>query len=128
MANTYKKVNLETGGGATDAIDLSYDNTVSGITATDVQAAIDELAIATGASYSSNFIVASWSLDAPVYRLTIPAATHGRGASPILQVYQENGLVFDEVHTGIEINNLGDITLTVSSNPDLRFDGKVIIK
>lgn len=119
---------LGSGAGATDAVDLNYDNSGSGLTATNVQDAIDELAIATGASFSASFTVPSWTLDSGVYKYNIPAATHGRGASPILQVYQENGLNFDEVLTGVEMTPAGNITLTVSSSPDLRFAGKIIIK
>jgi len=126
--NTYKKVNLSGGSGSGDAIDSFYDNSGSGLTATNVQAAIDELAASTGASYVASFIVGSWVLNVDKYNYTITAATHGRGASPILQVYQENGLNFDEVLTGVEITPAGNITLTVSSSPDLRFAGKIIIK
>jgi hypothetical protein len=100
MANTYNRVVINGGGGNTDAIDSFYDNSGSGLTATNVQAAIDELAASTGASYSASFIVGSWVLNVDKYNYTITAATHGRGASPILQVYQENGLNFDEVLTG----------------------------
>lgn len=128
MANTYKKVAFGTGSGSGDAIDSAYDNSGSGLTATNVQDAIDELAVATGASYSASFTVPSWTLDSGFYKYTILAATHGRGASPILQVYQENGANFDEVLTGVEITPAGNITLTISSSPDLRFAGKIIIK
>ena len=129
MANTYSKVLLGSGGGgATDAVDLNYDNSGSGLIATNVQDAIDELAASTGASYVGTFTVGSWLLDVDKYKLTVTAATHGRGASPILQVYQENGLNFDEVLTGVETTPAGNITVTVSSSPDLRFAGKIIIK
>lgn len=125
--NTYKKISIS-GGGATDAIDLAYDNSSSGLSATNVQDAIDQLSIATGASYSANFTIPSWLLNGDKYEYSILAITHNRGSSPILQIYQQNGLNFDEVLTGIEITPIGNITLTVSSSPDLRFAGKIIIK
>jgi len=126
--NTYKKILLGSGGGASDAIDTFYDNTSSGLAASDVQAAIDELAASTGASYIGTFNVGSWVLDSGLYKLTILASTHGRGANPVLQIYQENGLNFDEVLTGVEMSAIGNITITIASSPDLRFSGKVIIK
>ena len=128
MANTYNRIVINGGSGSGDAIDTAYDNSGSGLTATNVQDAIDELAASTGASYVASFTSPSWALDGAVYKYTITAATHGRGASPILQVYQENGLNYDEVITGVEITPAGNITLTVSSSPDLRFSGKIIIK
>lgn len=42
------------GGGASSASDVSYDNTTSGLTATDVQAAIDEVAQGGGGSSSAD--------------------------------------------------------------------------
>lgn len=126
--NTYSRIVINGGGGSGDAVDTAYDNTSSGLTATNVQDAIDELAASTGASYVAAFSPVSWVLDAGLYKYTVTAATHGRGVNPVLQVYQENGLNYDEVITGVEITPAGNITLTVSSSPDLRFSGKIIIK
>lgn len=39
-----KKIETGGGSGASDAADVSYDNTTSGLTASNVQAAIDEVA------------------------------------------------------------------------------------
>jgi len=128
VANTYNRVNIAGGSGGGDAIDIFYDNTGSGLAASDVQAAIDELAASTGASYIGTFNVGSWVLNSGLYKLTILASTHGRGTNPVLQIYQENGLNFDEVLTGVEMSAIGDITITIASSPDLRFSGKIIIK
>lgn len=129
MANTYKKVFIGAGGsGSGDAVDVAYDNTTSGLSSTNIQGAVDELALSTGAAYIGNFLVASWVLDSPQYVLEILEATHGRGGNPIVQVYQSVGLNYEEVQVGIELTNAGNIALHISENPDLRFDGKIIIK
>lgn len=44
MANAYKRINFSPTGGGASAAAVTYDNTTSGLTATDVQAAVDELA------------------------------------------------------------------------------------
>lgn len=54
-------VNGQTGVVQLDAVDIPYDNTTSGLTATEVQAAIDELATAVDATYTSE----TFTLSAP---------------------------------------------------------------
>ena len=127
--NTYLKVNIPViSGGSVVAADVTYDNSGSGLTATNIQDAIDELASSGSASYVDDFIVADWNLDSGLYKYEILEAAHGKGVAPIIQVQQTNGLLYDDVQTGIEVNASGDITLTISSSPDLRFDGRSIIK
>lgn len=128
MANTYQKVNISGGAGATDAVDLNYDNSGSGLTSTNVQDAIDELAVAVGAAYIGNFLIGSWSLNVDKYEFDILETTHSRGTTPMIQVYENNAGTYEEVGVGIEVNGSGDITLTVTSTPDARFAGRVIIK
>lgn len=126
--NTYKKVLLNGTGGAQDASELFYDNTSSGLTGSTVQDAIDELAVAVGAAYVGNFLLGAWVLNVDKYELTIPEVTHNRGLTPMIQVYEETAGIFEEVGTSIEINGSGDIKLKVTSTPDTRFAGRVIIK
>ena len=128
MANTYNKVNIAGGGGATNAEDLNYDNLSSGLVATNVQDAIDELAVAVGAAYVGTFIVGSWSLNVDKYELSISQATHLRGTTPMIQVYENNAGTYEEVGVGTEVSGDGNITLTITSTPDARFAGRVIIK
>lgn len=127
--NTYKKIVITSGGGSSTAENTSYDNSGSGLSATNVQDAIDELAASSGSiAYVESFIVGDWVLNVSVYELEILEATHGKGAAPLMQIYQDNAGTFEEVQTGIEMSSGGDIVLTVSSSPDLRFAGKIIIK
>jgi hypothetical protein len=119
---------INSGGGASDAVDLNYDNSGSGLTATNVQDAIDELAVSVGAAYIGNFLIGSWILNVDKYELSIPEVTHSRGLTPMIQVYENNAGTYEEVGAGIEINGSGDIKLIVTSSPDTRFAGRVIIK
>jgi hypothetical protein len=126
--NTYKKVLISNDGGAQSADELSYNNANSGLLATNVQDALDELSVSVGAAYVGNFLSGAWVLNADKYQLAILQTTHNRGLNPLIQVYENNLGIYEEVGVGIEINNLGDITLIITSNPDTRFAGRVIIK
>jgi len=126
--NTYKKIALPVPMGVADASDVAYDNTGSGLVATNMQAAVDELAMAVGAAYVKVFIVGDWVLNVDLYELEILESIHNKGTAPTLQVYEDNLGTFEEVGVGIEVSNLGDIKLTITSTPDARFAGRVIIR
>lgn len=111
---------------AGDAADIPYNNGVSGLIATDVQAAIDELVAIE--SYSDTFVIADWVLNVDHYELVINEAIHLQGINPDASIYETNGAEFDEVSTGLTVTNAGVVTFKVSNVPDLRFDGKFIIK
>lgn len=128
MANTYKKSLIGGSGGAQDAAELTYDNTGSGLTATNVQDALDELAVSVGAAYIGNFLVGAWILNVDKYEISVPEVTHSRGLTPVIQVYEDNAGIYEEVGVGIEINGSGDIKLITTASPDTRFAGRVIIK
>jgi hypothetical protein len=72
----------------------------------------------------------SWSGSGP-YEMIILAATHGKGADPIITVRELSGGDYYDKTVGylgqelsVKVNVSGDVTLTYSSN----FSGKVIIK
>lgn len=85
MATFYARYPISSGGGGSvtsvngqtgvvqiDAIDVPYDNTVSGLTATDVQGAIDEIAASTNGS-----VVALHTITAPeatAKAITLPSS------------------------------------------------------
>lgn len=73
------------------------------------------------------FVVGDWVLNVDVYEISILADDHIKGINPSAQVFENILSDFEEVEIGIELNIDGDITLTVPQNPDLRFDGKIII-
>ena len=46
----------------------------------------------------------------------------------MIQVYENNAGTYEEVGVGTEVSGAGNITLTITSTPDARFAGRVIIK
>ena len=113
--------------GTIPAQNVTYDNGTSGLTATDVQAAIDELAsLSSSTQYVQNFVIADWNLNAPNYTLTIAESTHGNGQNPNVKVYEGTG-PFNEVTTNIEITASGNVTIKINQIPDSRFNGKIVI-
>jgi len=77
--------------------------------------------------YSSTFTTGSWAIDGSIYELTIDATTHGRGVSPAVQVFELVGSDYKQVETDITVAANGDVTLTITSTPDLRFNGRAVI-
>lgn len=61
-----------------------------------------------------------------LYTRTVTFATHAK-ANPVVEVFETNGLVFDEVYTEITVNASYDVTIKVTESPDLRFAGKLIV-
>ena len=80
-----------------------------------------------GSPYLNSFTVGSWSLNAPVYELSYTAATHEKGVSVNVQVYEKVGAIYKEVTVDIEQDALGNVLITIPSATDLRFEGKIII-
>jgi hypothetical protein len=66
----------------------------------------------------------NWTLNVDKYDIIILESTHQRGASPFIEVL--DGLD-DVVQLSKNIDVSGNIVISVSSTPDLRFAGKVII-
>lgn len=77
-----------------------------------------------GGSYILNFVVADWVLGAD-YTITIPQATHLKGTSPKEQIFEKIGADHSPILCDIEIDAAGNVVITTS--PDLRFDGRIII-
>lgn len=95
-----------------DASGIGYDNTVSGLTATDVQAAIDEIVAAVDAINTSNTQLITGTLPAGSTQLTLSSARIT--TSSIIDVWQDvgSGASVDLVSpTAIEVNN-GSVILT----------------
>lgn len=79
--------------------------------------------------YAQSFTAAgSWSLNGSAYELAIPESTHGQGANVVVQVFELDTGVYREVQTDIIVNGIGNVTIQVTASPDLRFDGKVVIR
>jgi hypothetical protein len=82
---------------------------------------------APGAKYTRSFVTTDWTLNGSDYELLILAAVHSKGSNLQIQVYQQNGADYEEVIVGINVLSSGNVVLTVSSTPDARFNGKVLI-
>jgi hypothetical protein len=68
------------------------------------------------------------SPSAGYYTITIPAATHLRGANPVIQVFELVGSDYDVIDTTIFIDSLTNaISIKSLQSPDSRFAGKIII-
>lgn len=69
----------------------------------------------------------SWTLSGDSYFITVPRISHDKGVTPTATVYEEVSLQFEQVNTSISVSDVGDITISVSSTPDNRFNGRIII-
>ena len=62
------------------------------------------------------------------YTITVLSATHARGTSPTVSVYESTGsdnfLVFVD---RLNITTTGQVEIRVPDTPDLRFAGKIVI-
>lgn len=62
------------------------------------------------------------------YTITIPASTHLKGGSPVIQIFELIGSDYDVVDTTLYIDsNTNSISFKALENPDSRFAGKIII-
>lgn len=78
--------------------------------------------------YIASFVVTNWTgPSSGEYRYTVSAATHGAGNSPIVQVEELDGSVYNSVDVLVEINGSGDVALIINESPDTRFDGRIKI-
>jgi hypothetical protein len=78
--------------------------------------------------YSLNFnATTDWTVDGAIFKLVILESTHGAGVTPVIQVFESIAADFVEVSTSVTFNASGDVTLSVTSIPDNRFAGKIII-
>lgn len=81
-------------------------------------------------TYEQLFAIADWASANSLYTITIPAATHGKGASYIVGVYEKSGDTYTsswgaytDYYWSSTIAANGDLTLTASA----AFDGKVVL-
>ena len=62
------------------------------------------------------------------YSISILESDHNMGSMPVIQLEQSSNNVYTILEPSIvTIGNNGDITLTVTSSPDNRFSGLIII-
>ena len=106
------------GGGASSADDVSYDNTDSGLTATNVQAAIDEMVenFGDGVDEVYNACVSAGSTPATKSPADIATAIGNISGGSDIPVYLENGLLTssDGHHNTVNLTDeltVGDVLI-----------------
>lgn len=111
------------------ALSVSYDNTGSGLIATNVQDAIDELAGSSPINFASTFnATTDWTLDTGIYKIDIGEGTHLKGTNPMVEIFESSaGPLYTHLNTDIVVDNSGQVTIKVNQTPDLRFAGRVVI-
>lgn len=78
--------------------------------------------------FSQNFNnTTDWTLNSPDYTRTILAATHGRGTSPNVQIFELISGSYEQINVNVVVNGSGDVTLKVTETPNNRFTGLVLI-
>lgn len=83
--------------GGTSAADVSYDNTQSGLTADDVQEAIDEIVAAIPSAAAVE--LQRGTLEAGQTSVVLTFATQAIGANSLVDVYVDGGLNYDSIAT-----------------------------
>jgi hypothetical protein len=77
--------------------------------------------------YIFSFNASSWVLNGDSYEIKVLKTTHNR-TNPQVMVFELIGSSFEEVIASVNLDTSDNITISVSSSPDLRFSGKLIIK
>lgn len=83
-----------------------------------------------GAAYSRNFTSSDWTSSGSEYTMSVTAATHGCGATPLVQVLRLNGSAYQATDgypsAGFKISVAasGNVTLTTTA----AFAGRVVIR
>ena len=77
--------------------------------------------------FTAPFNVGNWSLVGDFYEISVTQGTHLRGTALGIQVFELVGVDYKEVIADTEVMASGDVKVTISSNPDLRFAGRITI-
>lgn len=77
--------------------------------------------------YSQSFSVANWTLQNDYYFLTIPFSSHLKTNNLIVNVFEQNNGVFEQVDIFVQVNGSFDVTLRINAAKDNRFAGKFVI-
>jgi len=84
------------------------------------------VALGSVSKYSEDFNATSdWTLNVDQFEIEVLEATHNKGLLPFVMVLDSNEDLV-EVFTNIDTTT-GDVLISVPTNPDLRFEGKIII-
>jgi hypothetical protein len=75
-----------------------------------------------------DFSVDDWVLEGAYYVINYSPAQHGSGNLPMIQAYEKQGAEYYSVSfDSIILQADGAFKIRVLSNPDLRFEGRLIV-
>lgn len=126
VVNSCSNINITSPSSLTVVGDY-YDNTTSGLTATNVQAAIDELASGSSGtvSFTDTFnATTDWTDDGSTYSITF---THSLNTYDHVTSVKEGSGPYEIVYPDISDTDVDNTRITVSKSPDERFAGKIVI-
>ncbi len=134
---SYRNTGSGTGGAGASAVSnainvsLNTSGFAGALSAADVNV---QLAMSSIATYTTRYLdtfdaTTDWGTAAGgVYTITTPVATHGKGTSPLVQVYETvGGANLVAAATRVSIAADGAVSLIVSETPDGRHAGKIVI-
>ena len=78
-------------------------------------------------TFTKSITNTDWVLNGDTYSVTVTAATHGAGVSPMVDTYFFDGTNYEKNDTVILVDTSGNVTVQVTSSPDNRFDGNIVI-
>lgn len=95
-----------------------------------VGGALDQLAANSSTSkYSATFNnTSSWNLVSGDYEYSVTYATHGKGPTPTVTVYEDVSGTYKLVTVAVEVDSSGNVKIKASGTPDLRFAGRIVIE
>lgn len=117
-------------GGASSADQVSYDNSTSGSSATNVQEAIDQLfeGITPEAKYELSFNTSSWLINGEFYEIVVTQTVHKKGTNPVVNVFETIESEDHSLLVNIIVDDNGNIKIQTTASPDNRFSGKLIVQ
>ena len=75
-----------------------------------------------------DFLISDWVFEGYYYTITYPASVHLSRTKPMMQSYEKVGSEYYSVSfDSIILQTNGDFKVRVLSDPDLRFNGRIII-
>lgn len=75
-----------------------------------------------------DFTVSDWVLEGAYYVINITVSQHGSGNLPMMQAYEKIGVEYYSVEfDSIILQTNGNFKIRVLSQPDLRFEGRLIV-
>lgn len=90
--------------------------------------ALEDTILSTFFNNPYDFVVSDWVDEGYYYTINIPVLAHNSGQYPIFQAYEKIGAEYHSVSfDSIILQATGEFKIRVLKNPDLRFNGRLIV-